>query len=68
MIRHVKVNLSLDKEVDAYLNKVKAETGFAKSQVLSMLVSRYGKRLAKDLHEYARKEETLKNSVSSYAE
>lgn len=63
---HKKVNFSITPEVDSFLSFAKKETGLPKSQVLSFMVMRYGKKIAKDLQEYSRKEDSLE--VSAFVE
>lgn len=60
-----KVNFSISQNVDDYLSHMKTENGLSKSQILTLLVTKYGDKLARDLSKYSQKEETVKNSVSS---
>ena len=59
-----KVNFSISNEVDAFLTKTKNETGLPKSQVLSLMVLRYGDKIAKDLQQFKRKEANGETVVS----
>lgn len=60
-----KVNFSISQNVDDYLTHTKTKSGLSKSQILTLLVTKYGDKLARDLSKYSQKEETVKNSVSS---
>ena len=59
-----KVNFSISQNVDDYLSHTKTESGLSKSQILTLLVTKYGDKLAKDLSKYSQKEETVKRSIS----
>lgn len=59
MVKHKKVNFSIPNQVDDYLTKAKESTGYKKSQILSLLVLRYGDKLLKDLSKSAKKGEAL---------
>lgn len=60
MVKHKKVNFSIPNQVDSFLTNTKESTGLKKSQILSMLVLRYGDELAEDLSKYSKKGEALK--------
>lgn len=59
-----KVNFSISHEVDTFLTNTKNATGLPKSQVLNLMVLKYGDKIAKDLQKYARKEANGETVVS----
>ncbi len=63
-----KVNFSISNDVDAFLNEMKQQHGISKSKVLTLLVSKYGDKIARDLSKYSKKEEQSQITISSYAE
>lgn len=51
-----KVGMSISPEVDIFLNEIKQKTGLKKSNIITLLVSRYGDELKSDICKYQRKE------------
>lgn len=58
-LRHRKVGMSISPEVDNYLNEIKNKTGIKKSNIIALLVSRYGDELKSDVCKYQRKEQSI---------
>lgn len=63
-----KVNFSIPTVVDSFLSDTKKATGMPKSQILSLLVMKYGDEFARDLCKYSQKEDAVKNNASAFIE
>lgn len=58
-LKHRKVCMSLSPEVDKYLCDIKDATNIKKSNVIALLVARYGDELKSDICKYQRKEQSI---------